>query len=263
MPILVVMFRVFTKQFLCIIFCTVCTTISFAQQNFVANQKTYKQVELAFKQKEDTLKKQFAKAKIAWPAKQIYLRSFKYDSELEVWIKGNIQDSFKLFKTYKICALSGSLGPKRIEGDYQVPEGFYCINQFNPKSMYHLSLGINYPNCSDEILSDSIKPGGEIYIHGKCVTVGCIPIKDDYIEELYLLASNAIDNGQDFIPLHIFPVKYNNANSFRYLALQSKDNKAYQEFAVNLQEAYDYFNLYKKIPIVAVDENGEYILIKN
>ena len=236
---------------------------SFAQQTFVATQKTFTRVDAAFKQKEDSLKKQFAKAKLNYPPQQMYLRSFKYDSELEVWIKENNKDSFSLFKTYKICALSGSLGPKRIEGDYQVPEGFYSINQFNPKSIYHLSLGINYPNTSDAILSDSVRPGGDIFIHGNCVTTGCIPIKDQYIEELYVLATQCINAGQDFIPIHIFPIRFNNVKSFRYLAQQSKDNVAYQKFALNMQEAFDYFNQHKKIPTVAVADNGDYVIFKN
>ncbi|MFX5603033.1 hypothetical protein ABTD90_21020, partial [Acinetobacter baumannii] len=79
-------------------------------------------------------------AQLQWPPKQLYIRSFKYDSQLEVWVRNNSKEAFKLFKTYKICALSGALGPKRIEGEYQVPEGFYTINLFNPKSTYHLSL---------------------------------------------------------------------------------------------------------------------------
>jgi murein L,D-transpeptidase YafK len=105
----------------------------------------------------------------------------------------------------------GSLGPKRIQGDYQVPEGFYYVNEFNPNSNYHLALGLNYPNASDKILSDSVQPGGDIYIHGSCVTTGCIPIKDDQIEELYVLTTFARNLGQDFIPVHIFPVRFNNA----------------------------------------------------
>ncbi len=240
-----------------------CAVQSLAQQQtFLFTQKAFTRVDAAFKQKEDTLKKQFTKARLSYPPEQMYLRSFKYDSELEVWIKDVGNDTFSLFKTYKICALSGSLGPKRIEGDYQVPEGFYSINQFNPKSIYHLSLGLNYPNSSDDVLSDSISPGGDIFLHGNCVTTGCIPIKDEYIDELYLLASYCVASGQDFIPVHIFPVKYNNIKSYRYLALQSKDNPEYQKFVVNLQEAYNYFNQYKKIPIVAVADNGEYVVIK-
>lgn len=249
--------------FLCAyLVCSIFYFTATAQPSFLQEQKSNPRIDLFFKQKEDTLKKQFAAAKISFPPKQIYLRSFKYDSELEVWVKNSNADSFKLFKTYKVCALSGSLGPKRIEGDFQVPEGFYYVNEFNPKSMYHLSLGLNYPNASDEIISDSTKPGGEIYVHGGCVTVGCIPIKDYQIEELYLLASYAVENGQDFIPVHIFPVRYNNPKSFKYLALSSKDNNDYQLFAVGLQDAYDYFNHYKKIPIIAVDSKGEYILVK-
>ena len=233
-----------------------------AQPSFLQGQKSYPRVDILFKQKEDTIKKQFAAAKLSFPPKQIYLRSFKYDSELEVWVRSNNNDTFKLFKTYKVCALSGSLGPKRIEGDFQVPEGFYHINEFNPKSMYHLSLGINYPNASDDILSDTLKPGGDIYVHGGCVTVGCIPIKDYQIEELYLLASYAKDNGQDFIPVHIFPVRYNNPKSFKYLAFASKDNKDYQLFAVGLQDVYDYFNHHKKLPVIGVDDKGEYVMMK-
>jgi murein L,D-transpeptidase YafK len=233
-----------------------------AQSLFLQEQKANLRVDQAFKQKEDTIKKQFAAAKLSFPPKQIYLRSFKYDSEIEVWVRSEVTDTFKLFKTYKVCALSGSLGPKRMEGDFQVPEGFYHINEFNPKSMYHLSLGINYPNVSDEILSDSVKPGGDIYVHGGCVTVGCIPVKDSQIEELYLLATYAKENGQDFIPIHIFPVKYDNTKSYRYLALSCKDNKEYQTFVITLQEAYDYFNHYKKIPIIAVGSKGEYYIIK-
>lgn len=233
-----------------------------AQISFIQEQLTFPRIEQIFRSKEDTLKKQFTKAKLSFPPKQIYLRSFKYDSEIEVWVRNSNADSFKLFKTYKVCALSGSLGPKRMEGDFQVPEGFYHINTFNPKSVYHLSLGINYPNASDELLSDSIKPGGDIYVHGGCVTVGCIPIKDNQIEEVYLLASYSKENGQDFIPIHIFPVRYNLTKSFRYLALSCQENKEYQKFAVSLQQVFEYFNQYKRIPIIGVDEKGEYVVFK-
>ncbi|MBS4044467.1 MAG: hypothetical protein KGZ59_11690 [Chitinophagaceae bacterium] len=233
-----------------------------AQQNFLQKQKAFPRVEQAFKLKDDSLRTQFKRANLSFPPEQIYLRSFKYDSELEVWVKPFLSDSFKLFKTYKVCALSGSLGPKRIEGDFQVPEGFYYINEFNPKSMYHLSLGINYPNASDLLLSDSLNPGNEIYVHGGCITVGCIPIKDQQIEELYLLAAYAKENGQDFIPVHIFPVRYNVKKSFEYLALQSKGNEAYQLFAVTIQDVFDYFNHYKKLPFIAIDEKGNYSVIQ-
>ena len=191
----------------------------------------------------------------------MYIRSFKYDSQLEVWVRSNNNETFKLFKTYKVCAMAGSLGPKRMEGDYQVPEGFYYINEFNPKSSYHLSLGINYPNASDKVLSDFSKPGGEIYIHGSCLTVGCIPIQNNQIEELYILAAYAKTQGQDFIPVHIFPIKFNNKKSFEYLAKTTKDDAELQKFAIKIKEVYDYFEEKKKLPLISVNKKGEYVVM--
>ncbi|MGN6163006.1 MAG: L,D-transpeptidase family protein, partial [Flavisolibacter sp.] len=159
--------------------------------SFIDYQKGFTRPGDAWKRKEDTLQKQFAAKGLIWPAKYVYIRSFKYDGELEVWVKNQRKEPFKIFKTYKVCALAGTLGPKRMQGDYQVPEGFYYINEFNPNSTYYLSLGLNYPNASDKILSDSLHPGGDIYIHGSCVTVGCIPVTDKQIDEIYMLAASA------------------------------------------------------------------------
>ncbi len=228
--------------------------------NFVDWQKTNANAKAVFKQKEDTLKKQFAAAGITWPASQIYIRSFKYDSQLEVWARNKPTEKFKLFKTYKICALSGSLGPKRMEGDYQVPEGFYYVNLFKPSSTYHMALGINYPNISDEIKSDSTKPGGDIYIHGSCVTVGCIPIMDSQIEELYILASYARQSGQEFIPVHIFPIRFNVNKSVEYFNRISKDDTKYLSFVKQIRPAFDYFEENKKIPFIMVNKKGDYVV---
>lgn len=232
-----------------------------AQPSFIDNQKKFPHVAFALKQKEDTLKKQFAAMGLEWPVKQMYVRSFKYDSQLEVWVRNNSSEEYKLFKTYKVCAMAGALGPKRIEGDYQVPEGFYYITEFNPKSEYNLALKLNYPNESDKLLSDSLRPGGGIYIHGSCITVGCIPITDGQIEELYILAANAKNNGQDFIPVHIFPIRYNKKTSLEYLAKISRGDQELQRFAVKLKEAYDYFEKEKKLPLISVNSKGEYVFM--
>lgn len=232
-----------------------------AQPSFVDYQRSYPRVASALKLKEDSLKNQFLKAGLSWPAKQLYIRSFKYDSQLEVWVRNSNLVPYKLFKTYKVCAMAGAIGPKRMEGDYQVPEGFYCINEFNPTSSYHLSLGINYPNASDKLLSDSINPGGEIYIHGNCVTVGCIPLQDDQIEELYILAAMAKTQGQDFIPVHIFPIRYNNRKSFEYLARSTKDNQDLQKFVIKIKEVFDYFEEKKKLPLIFINKKGDYVVM--
>lgn len=228
--------------------------------SFIDYQKTFPRPTEALQRKADTLQKQFAEKKLKWPAKYIYIRSFKYDSQLEVWVKNEISEAFQLFKTYKVCALAGTLGPKRMEGDYQVPEGFYYINEFNPRSNYYLSLGINYPNISDKILSDSLRPGSEIFIHGSCVTVGCIPITDQQIDELYILAAYAKDQGQDFIPVHIFPVRFSKEKSVKYLESLTKDDPTLKKFAERLEDAYDYFEKYKQLPVVMIGGKGEYII---
>lgn len=226
---------------------------------FVDFQRTYPKINEVLLRKEDTLRRQFEAKGLTWPAKYMYIRSFKYDSQLEVWVKYSANEKYKLFNTYKVCALAGSLGPKRMQGDYQVPEGFYYINEFNPRSMYHLSLGLNYPNLSDRILSDSLQPGGDIYIHGSCVTTGCIPVTDKYIEDLYVLAMHAKNQGQDFIPVHIFPVQFKNKASNDYLNKFLKDFPEYTSMANNLRNVYYYFEKHKEVPVILVNNKGDYI----
>ena len=107
------------------------------QVSFVDYQRSMARPAVAMQNKLDTLQKQFRAKGLQWPAKYMYIRSFKYDAQLEVWVSNSRQEPYKLFKTYRVCALAGSLGPKRMQGDYQVPEGFYYINEFNPTSTYY------------------------------------------------------------------------------------------------------------------------------
>ena len=250
------------------IFCNLCTTALIstvslsikAQTSYISLKASANKVVSTYSKVEDSLRKQFETKKIAWPPQQLYVRSFKYDRQVEVWVKGNPEEPFKLFKTYRMCMQSGTLGPKRMEGDYQMPEGFYYINEFKPNSNFHLALGINYPNASDKLLSDSRRPGGDIYIHGGCVSTGCIAITDEPIEELYILTSHAKEQGQDFIPVHVFPVKYNVKKSFEYLAQATKENQTLQKFAVSLKSAFDKFEDKKQLPLILVNKKGEYIV---
>lgn len=226
--------------------------------SFIDFQRSFPRPEIALKRKVDTLQKQFKQKGLEWPVKNMYIRSFKYDSQLEVWVRNNRSEPYKLFKTYRVCALAGTLGPKRMEGDYQVPEGFYYVNEFNPRSNYYLSLGLNYPNPSDRLLSDSLRPGGDIYIHGSCVTVGCIPINDQQIEELYILAAHAKSEGQDFIPVHIFPIRYSNKKSADYLATMTKTDGELKTFSENLEKVYDHFEATHQLPVIMTAPDGKY-----
>jgi murein L,D-transpeptidase YafK len=232
-----------------------------AQNSFLDYQKSFGRVSDVFRRKEDTLRAQFRAKGLEWPARNIYIRSFKYDSEMEVWIRNDASEAYRLFKSFKVCALAGTLGPKRMEGDYQVPEGFYFINDFRHNSNYHLSLGLNYPNASDRILSDSLQPGGEIYIHGSCVTTGCIPINDQQIEELYILALHAQNAGQDYIPVHIYPIRYNVHRSVEFLEGVMRENPSIRPFEQRLKRAYEVFESTRRLPVVAVTPSGEYVVM--
>ena len=252
--------KIFAKFFFIVLIVLFTVSHLAAQNSFVDFQKGSGRVAAAFSSMEDSVIKQFENKKLAWPPHEMYIRSFKFDRQLEVWVKGNAKEPFKLFKTYKVCMQSGSMGPKRIEGDYQVPEGFYYINEFNPNSNYHLALGLNYPNASDKILSDSLHPGSAIYIHGNCVSIGCIPISDIPMEEVYIIASHVKTSGQDFIPVHVYPVKYNVKKSAEYLVQTLQTKPALIDFAVRLKEAFNYFEEKKQLPLIIVNKKGEYII---
>ena len=140
----------------------------------------------------------FASAGVSYPAREIYLRAFKWEGQLELWARSpNQGTSFRLVHTYPIQCASGRLGPKRREGDGQVPEGFYFVERFNPRSLFHLSLGLNYPNAADLLLTtDPAHPGSDVFIHGNAASAGCLAMGDTAAEEIYLAAWDARSPGR-------------------------------------------------------------------
>ena len=227
-------------------------------QTFRNFQFSFNRVSQAWKKHNDTLSRMFKAKGIAYPPHEIYIRSFKASNEMELWARNDDTSQFTMVKNYQVCALSGVLGPKRVEGDRQVPEGFYFIEDFNPKSDFYLSMLINYPNYSDMLLGDKRKPGGDIYIHGGCVTVGCLPLTDTYIQELYVLCLNAKLNGQNYIPVHIFPTRFDRAG-LNFLGRSYSNDLEKQKFWVNLKAGYDYFEQNKRLMPVMYDTEGKYI----
>ena len=133
---------------------------------------------------------------------EIQFLGIKSQQLLQLWVRKTGDTSFQLYQKFPLTAFSGTLGPKEKEGDLQIPEGNYFINRFNPKSKYHLSLGINYPNEEDLFLG---RTGSDIFIHGGSTSKGCLAIGDEAIEIVYLLALMAKDNGQKEIPVQIVP----------------------------------------------------------
>lgn len=226
-------------------------------QTFKAGQQKCERVKAAYEEKWEVLKEEMQKQGINSTGFETYIQIFKKDKIVEVWLRSKGKNEFILFKTYAICSSSGMLGPKRKQGDIQVPEGFYHIAVFNPYSSYHLSLGVNYPNASDKIIGSG-NLGGDIMIHGSCVTIGCIPLTDNFIKEVYILAVEGRNNGQQNVPVHIFPAKLD-TKGMDILAEKYSKNTNLVEFWRNLKVGYDYFEKYKKLPKVSVDKSGKYI----
>ena len=195
----------------------------------------------------------FKDAGLPYPAREVFLRWFKREAVVELWAREG-RGKFRLIASYEILANSGGPGPKRRQGDRQVPEGFYEIDRFNPESLFHLSLGLNYPNASDRILSDPDRPGGDIFIHGKNVSIGCAPLGDPAIEQLYLAALDTRDRGQARIHVHIFPARMRGAEWTAFAA----EHPALTGFWGRLQPAYDAFERDRRVPAVTVAPGGSY-----
>ena len=173
----------------------------------------------------------------------IFMRIFKKSGELEVWVEKSKQ--FKLFKAYKLCRFSGSLGPKRRLDDCQSPEGFYYVkpDQLNPSSQFHMAFNIGYPNSYDRALN---RTGSAIMVHGDCVSIGCYAMTDEKIEEIYTIADAAFRGGQPFFRIHIFPFRMTKKN------MEQHKRSKWIRFWKNLKQGYDIFEYEKKPPNVMV-----------
>ncbi len=171
----------------------------------------------------------------------IYIRIFKEENILELWVKKGSE--FSLFKKYPICFYSGELGPKTKRGDKQAPEGFYYVkpNQLNPWSDFHLAFNIGYPNKYDR---EKGYTGSAIMVHGNCVSIGCFAMTDPLIEEIYTIINASFEEHQPFFRIHIFPFRMNEKR-----LTQEKDNK-WLPFWDNLKEGYDWFEKKKNPPNV-------------
>ena len=224
--------------------------------DFKSQQIKNARVHTAYLEKEKALKTKLKTLGVSLPKLEIYLRAFKYEREIEIWVRNKADAQFQKLGTMPFCAGSGRLGPKNQQGDLQIPEGFYVIDRFHPESSYYLSLGINYPNAADKARSKAPNLGGDIFIHGKCMSAGCIAITDEGIKELYVLTVEACQNGQNQIPVHIFPARLTSEN-LEELRFQFREKPQYLSFWQNLKTGYDFFEKNRILPAVTV-QNGDY-----
>ena len=142
-------------------------------------------------QRRPALEREAAGRGLAYPPPELMLAAYKRERALEVWARKD--DRWVLYRSYPVLAASGGDGPKLREGDRQVPEGVYRLTHLNPASSYHLSIRVDYPNAFDRARGAEdgrTALGGDIYIHGKAVSIGCLAIGDDNIEELFTLIAD-------------------------------------------------------------------------
>lgn len=186
--------------------------LSSQAQTFRDMQLRHDRVYNAYRQSDFSLRQKFEAVGVSYPPKFIYWRAFKTEKELELWASDDPYQPHKLIHTYNICRLSGLAGFKAREGDEQIPEGIYYINRYNPYSDYYLSFRLSYPNGVDSFWGYRPSLGGQIYVHGECATIGCLPMTDSFIGEIYW-ASVQAQSYQGFIsriPVHVFPFRPKN-----------------------------------------------------
>lgn len=153
-------------------------------------------------------------AKGTSPQAPVLFRTYKKEAEFEVW-KMRSDGRYVYLKTYPMCRWSGQLGPKKKQGDRQVPEGFYAIYpaQMNPHSNYYLSFNVGYPNLYDRVHGYS---GDSIMVHGICSSAGCFSMTNPEIGEIYSIAREAFAAGQAEIQMQSMPFHMTAENFAKY-----------------------------------------------
>jgi hypothetical protein len=153
---------------------------------------------------QERLHAKFVAAKAPWRPAELALVAIKDEKVLELHARP-AGGSWTFIHRYPVLAASGITGPKLRRGDKQVPEGIYGISFLNPNSRFHVALRVNYPNAFDRRMGERDGRrdlGGDIMIHGKAASTGCLAIGDAAAEELFVLAA---DTGLKNIKLVIAP----------------------------------------------------------
>jgi murein L,D-transpeptidase YafK len=185
----------------------------------------------------------------------VFIRAFKEERELELWVRRRSDGIYQHFRTWPIAAQSGRLGPKLAEGDGQVPEGFYAVSRrsMKPDSSFHLAFNIGFPNAYDRRHG---RTGSNIMIHGNRVSIGCLAMTDAKIEEIYTLCDAALGLGQPHFKVHLFP--------FRMTEKRMANEKEHQwiEFWKQVRLGYEHFEK-TKIPPETSIKSGQYHFIRS
>lgn len=168
----------------------------------------------------------------------VYIRIFKNEQILELWVRSADRKTYKLFKSYSVCNSSGVLGPKLKEGDHQAPEGFYTVTEewMHPNSQYYLAFNLGYPNEYDKAHA---RTGSALMVHGGCKSTGCFSMRNRIMGEIYLIMEKHFEaNGPGVpVPVHIFPFRMTKENMDKGMQYYPQ----WMSFWLNLKEGYDLF----------------------
>jgi murein L,D-transpeptidase YafK len=206
---------------------------SYLDQSSARSQQPISSATLAEMEKLDTT-----------PSSPTVIRTYKKEAELEIW-KMRSNGEYALLKTYPMCRWSGQLGPKKREGDMQVPEGFYSIapGQMNPNSHYYLAFNVGYPNAYDRAYG---RTGGNVMVHGVCSSAGCFSMTDEQVADIYAIARDSFAGGQREIQLQSYPFHMTAENMAKFRLDPNID------FWKNLKDGSDHFEVTKNEPSVLV-----------
>ena len=206
---------------------------SYLDQSSARSQQPISSATLAEMEKLDTT-----------PSSPTVIRTYKKEAELEIW-KMKSNGEYALLKTYPMCRWSGQLGPKKREGDMQVPEGFYSIapGQMNPNSHYYLAFNVGYPNAYDRAYG---RTGGNVMVHGVCSSAGCFSMTDEQVADIYAIARDSFAGGQREIQLQSYPFHMTAENMAKFRLDPNID------FWKNLKDGSDHFEVTKNEPSVLV-----------
>lgn len=187
------------------------------------------------------------------PGNPMFLRIFKEENELELWLRSPAKPDFTLFKVYRLADWSGGPGPKLREGDGQAPEGFYFVpaSRLRWETRHHLGIDLGFPNEYDSFHGRS---GSGILIHGGKASRGSYVLPQADMEEVFVLAASALESGQSFFRVNVFPFRM----SDQRMEKEWKRQPRWIDFWVNLKEGYDFFENVNAPPDVGL-EAGRYV----
>ena len=189
----------------------------------------------------------------------LLLRVFKAEQVLEVWAAASPDGPFAHVVDHAVTASSGGPGPKARRLDGQVPEGLYRVTRLNPWSNFHLSLGLDYPNAADQARNPGVPLsalGGDIFIHGNRVTIGCIPIGDVAIEEVYLAALDVRGRG-GAVSVLVLPAR---PGTPQWVAMMKDPSPATASLWRSLEHISGYLDGNGRLPRVRPGSYGAYLV---